>query len=210
MNRKPCLCGAPRARLLVIPGLRDSGAAHWQTWLEAQHPDAVRVVQHRWDEPDLDRWANRIASTVERAGPGPWVAVAHIFGVLALAAHLQREPASPVRAALLVAPADPGRWGLGEQLPQDGLGRSATLVASETDPWMRLSEAKHWARRWRTPLVNLGDAGHVNAESGFGPFPFARQWVVAATQRVARQADDDSAASTTSRVSVGAKVWMNA
>lgn len=25
-------------RLLVVPGLRDSGPAHWQTWLEGRSP----------------------------------------------------------------------------------------------------------------------------------------------------------------------------
>lgn len=203
----------PAPRLLVIPGLHDSGPAHWQTWLEAQHRSAVRVVQRRWSEPDLPRWAARIASTIERAGPGPWIAVAHSFGALALAAHLQQQPASPIAAVLLVAPADPAKWGLGEHLPQQGLGRPATLVGSETDPWLRLAEARVWARRWQAVLVNLGDAGHVNAESGFGPFPFARHWVSTAALRVqaARQSAEApaSAASTTSRVSVGANVRMN-
>lgn len=208
-----CSC-TPAARLLVIPGLNDSGPTHWQTWLEAGHRHAVRVVQHRWSEPDLARWAGRIASTIERAGPGPWVAVAHSFGVLALAAHLKSAPRAPIAAALLVAPADPAKWGLGEHLPADGLGCPATLVASQTDPWLRFAEARHWAQRWRATLVNLGDAGHINAESGFGPFPFARQWVVTATQRLhaARQAGvawPASAASTTARVSVGANVSMN-
>lgn len=33
------------ARLLIVPGLNDSGPAHWQTWLQGLHRGAVRVQQ---------------------------------------------------------------------------------------------------------------------------------------------------------------------
>lgn len=210
-------CTAP-ARLLIVPGLHDSGPAHWQSWLQATHRGAQRVVQRDWGDPQLQRWAARIDSLLERAGPGPWVAVAHSFGVLALVAHLAQRPDSPIRAALLVAPADPAKFGIAEQLPQQALSRPATVVGSSSDPWMRLREAQRWAARWQSPFVNLGDAGHINAESGFGPLPLARQWVAAAARRASAQAQSSitlpgsvaSAASTTSRVSVEAKVRMNA
>ena len=45
-------------RLLIIPGLRDSGSAHWQTWLQQQYRDARRVVQRDFSNPDLQRWAD--------------------------------------------------------------------------------------------------------------------------------------------------------
>jgi predicted alpha/beta hydrolase family esterase len=35
-------------RLLIVPGLHDSGPAHWQTWLQAQYREACRVQQRRW------------------------------------------------------------------------------------------------------------------------------------------------------------------
>lgn len=180
-------CAAP-VRLLVVPGLHDSGPAHWQTWLQRAQRGAVRVEQRDWGEPHLQRWAARIDSTLERAGPGRWVAVAHSFGVLALVAHLAQRPDSPVGAVLLVAPADPAKFGLAEQLPQTELGRPSTLVASLSDPWMRLREAQRWAARWGSAVVNLGDAGHINAEAGFGPLPLARQWVLAASGRLALRA----------------------
>ena len=176
-------CLHPAPRLLIVPGLNNSGPAHWQTWLERSVPPAVRVQQHHWRRPELERWSARIDSTLDRAGPGPWVAVAHSFGVLALVHHLARRPDSPIAAVLLVAPADPARFGLAEAMPAGALPRPATLLASQTDPWLSAQEARRWAARWHCPLVDLGAAGHINAESGFGPLPFARQWVVAARQR---------------------------
>lgn len=174
--------------LLIVPGLHDSGPAHWQTWLEKGTAHALRVRQHRWDEPDLDRWSARIDATLAHAAPATWVAVAHSFGVLALVHHLAQRPDSPVAAALLVAPADPARFCVAEAMPSRELPCRATLVASQNDPWLSMAEARRWARRWGCPLVDLGAAGHINAESGYGTFPFARHWVQTMRQRIAAQA----------------------
>jgi len=100
-STRQAAAASPPGRLLVVPGLRDSGAAHWQTWLQLRHPGSVRVYQRHWSKPDLDAWAARIGETIDAAGPGPWVAAAHGFGCLALMRHLQLR-SSPVRFALLV------------------------------------------------------------------------------------------------------------
>lgn len=169
-------------RLLIVPGLHDSGPAHWQTWLHALHPQALRVRQDDWSVPDLDRWAERIAQTLDGPDDTPVVAVAHSFGCLALAQAIGRGP-SRVSAALLVAPADPERFGVQRRLHPTALAARSTLVASDTDPWMSAAEALRWARRWGSHFHNLGDAGHINAEAGFGPLPLAARWVQRAQQQ---------------------------
>ena len=164
-------------RLLIVPGLADSGPAHWQSWLQSQRRDAVRVKQRDWLAPELERWAARIASTLDHAGPGPWVVAAHSFGCLALVHYLQSNPVSPVVGALLVAPAEPDRFGIGGLLPLRSLPIPTTLMFSENDPWLTPASARRCAARWSSQSVNLGAAGHVNAEAGFGPFPLALRWI---------------------------------
>ena len=167
---------APAARLLIIPGLQGSGPAHWQTWLQRQYPGAVRVEQEQWDVADLDRWARRIDSTVRAEAPTRWIAVAHSFGCLALAHCLQSGNAA-IAAALLVAPADPRKFGVTDRLPLRPLGVRSYLIASESDAWMRLDSASAWALLWAARFINLGDVGHINTESGFGPFPAGKELV---------------------------------
>ncbi|HEX2009775.1 MAG TPA: alpha/beta hydrolase [Roseateles sp.] len=174
-------------RLLIIPGLRDSGEAHWQSWLQQQYRDARRVVQRDFSQPDLTRWAERIQTTLDAAPAGPWIAVAHSFGCLALARHLADHPDSPIRLVLFVAPAEPDKFGLAELLPRQRLPVPSTLIASQNDPWMTAASAQRWAQRWGASFSNLGPVGHINAESGFGPFPLARRWVEAARARHARE-----------------------
>lgn len=174
-------------RLLIITGLRDSGREHWQSWLQARYRDARRVQQRDFSKPDLQRWAERIQLTLEHAGEGEWIAVAHSFGCLALARHLQEQADSPIRQALLVAPAEPNKFGIADLLPQRRLPIPSTLIASQNDPWMSAANAQRWAGRWGSSFTNLGPVGHINTESGFGPFPLAMRWVEAAKARAARE-----------------------
>jgi predicted alpha/beta hydrolase family esterase len=192
-------------RVLVIPGLRDSGDTHWQTWLQGQYVDAARVSQRDWRHPDLAAWSSRIDDTLARnSRHTQWVAVAHSFGCLALASHLAQQtahqaatttaatvnvngakgysddhPPPPARivAALMVAPADPVKFALTEALPHHALGLPLTVIGSENDPWMPLDRAREWAHAWGGGFINLGQVGHINTESGFGPWPLARQKV---------------------------------
>jgi uncharacterized protein len=164
--------------VLVIPGLRGSGEAHWQTWLQAHFRDSVRVRQDDWDAPDIDAWSTRIGETIASQPPGDWVAVAHSFGCLALAHHLARRSSTTrvghgVAAALFVAPADPARFASAACVHRTPLGVSGTLLGSDTDPWMTADDAREWAQAWQLGFVNLGDVGHINVDAGFGPLPRA-------------------------------------
>jgi predicted alpha/beta hydrolase family esterase len=179
-------------RLLIVPGLHDSPPGHWQSWLQSHHPQAVRVHQRDWATPDLERWAARVGAALERGGRARWLVAAHSFGVLALLRHLQREPQAPLAAALLVAPADPDKFGVGALLPPGPLALPATLVLSANDPWLPAAVGQRWARRWGCYVEMLGSAGHINLASGFGPLPLAERWLRAQQQRLAAPLDLES------------------
>jgi len=156
---------------LIVPGLYSSGPAHWQTWLEEQLPDAIRVIQRDWRRADLPEWASRVRREIIRHN-GPVVIVAHSFGVLA-AAQAAEDHRRRIAGALLVAPADPARFGIEDFIPQKPLGFPTVLVASTNDPWMTFDRAARLAHVWDAQLVALGEAGHINAEAGYGPWPDA-------------------------------------
>lgn len=162
---------------------------YWQSCLQHQFRDAKRVQQRNFGQPDLERWSARIASTLDASagsGGAEWIAVAHSFGSLALAHYLAANPDSSIRQALFVAPAEPDKFGLAELLPHQRLAIPCTLIASQNGPWMSAASALRWACRWGASYTNLGAVGHINTESGFGPFPLARRWVDAARARASR------------------------
>jgi len=82
-----------------------------------------------------------------------------------------------IRGALLVAPGDVERPDLREQIPgwapivRQRLPFAATLVGSSTDPFCRHERAQSLAADWGARWVDLGAAGHINADSGLGDWP---------------------------------------
>jgi predicted alpha/beta hydrolase family esterase len=42
------------------------------------------------------------------------------------------------------------------------------VVASTNDPFGSLAHAKHCATAWGSTFVDIGPAGHINADSGHG------------------------------------------
>lgn len=156
------------AATLVVPGLGDSGPDHWQSWWLAQEPEAIRVVQEDWATPDLPQWSAKVADHLQQTTAPVWI-VAHSFGALAAVVAAARNP-DAVAGVFLVAPADPHKFSVEPLLPKVQLPFPSLLVASSNDPWMKFMTAAFWAQYWGSRLVNIGAAGHVNAESGYGPW----------------------------------------
>jgi len=154
---------------LIVPGFQGSGPAHWQSWIEAQLPGARRVADIDWERPILARWANAVRDAIDRS-PGPVWVVAHSFGCLASVTAAFNRP-EKVRGALLVAPADPQRFGEATAPLAQRLHHPSRVIASSNDPWVKDSTARHWAEHWGSEYLNIGAAGHINVDSGHGPWP---------------------------------------
>lgn len=154
---------------LIVPGLHGSGADHWQTWFEQKIPGSVRVIQRDWHDAYLPHWSARVRRELSRVPGRVWI-VAHSFGCLA-AAQATFDYREQVSGLMLVAPADLDRFGTTAFLPERALGVPAVVVASTNDPRMRFAHATEWADTWGAELINIGAAGHINPEAGFGPWP---------------------------------------
>jgi predicted alpha/beta hydrolase family esterase len=180
-------------RFLILPGWHDSGPTHWQSrWaqLYAANAHFQRVEQDDWQWPKRGDWMMRLdetllthaASQANAAEPQPTVLVAHSLGchlVAAWAAHSRHT--GLVNSAWLVAPPDlDGEQALAGQAPQLQTWRKvarqrlpfpAVVLASRTDPYADITRSQALADDWGAAFEDLGDAGHVNAESGHGDWP---------------------------------------
>lgn len=167
---------------LIVPGYQGSGPGHWQSWFETQLPDVRRVGGIDWNTPSLAHWAAAVGDAIDQIGHPVWL-VAHSFGCLASVLAAARRPGR-LAGALLVAPADPERFAEGGFRPPSATAQSiarwlltvrldcpSLVVASTNDPWMNFSSAAYWAQRWGSRLLSLAAAGHINVDSGYGPWP---------------------------------------
>lgn len=168
--------------VLVLPGWQNSGPEHWQSRWEVLH-GYRRVLQHDWMQPRRGDWMARLEDEV-LAADGPVVLAAHSLGCMltaAWAAHSQNT--ARVRGALLVAPGDPEREELRSQLPswspvvRQRLPFRALLIGSRDDPYCAFERARGFATDWGADFVDLGNAGHINADSGLGDWPQGRAWL---------------------------------
>jgi hypothetical protein len=55
--------------------------------------------------------------------------------------------------------------------PRDPLPFPSVVVASSNDPYCKLDVAEDIAAAWGSMFVEAGDSGHINADSGHGPWP---------------------------------------
>jgi len=154
---------------LIVPGLNGSGPDHWQSWFERKISNCVRVVQSDWSTPNLPQWSAKLRRELNRAPGRVWV-VAHSFGCLA-AVQTAFNYGERVAGLMLVAPADPARFGLESVVSEARLDVPSVIVASTNDRWMSFERAAAWADIWGSELLNLGAAGHINVNSGYGVWP---------------------------------------
>jgi len=164
------------AHVLILPGWQNSGPAHWQSRWEAAH-GYVRVQQHDWERPLRGDWLMQLEEAVLKFDE-PVILVAHSLGciqVAAWAAHSQNT--NRVKAALLVAPGDVERDDMRALLPgwspiaRQRLPFRSVLVVSRDDPHCAFDKALSLARDWGAEPVDIGKAGHINADSGLGDWP---------------------------------------
>jgi predicted alpha/beta hydrolase family esterase len=159
-------------RILIVPGWRDSGPGHWQSLWAERYARTVRVQQDNWLTPARAAWVDSIRRTI-LAQPEPVVVVAHSLGCIAVT-HLPPEAEACIAGALLVAPADPERRSILADfapVPSRKLPYRSVLVASSNDPFCPIRLAGAYARNWGSEFVRVPDAGHINIESGHGPWP---------------------------------------
>jgi predicted alpha/beta hydrolase family esterase len=146
----------PAVHWVIVPGIDNSGADHWQSLWEAEWASsATRIAVASWSGPELDDWRSGVERAVRLAG-GPVVLVAHSLGCIA-ATHSLSTADAQVAGVFLVSP--PDRDGrafpaaaptfaavAAERLPVPGL-----LVSADNDPYCTPDVAEQLASAWGCP-----------------------------------------------------------
>ncbi|MFI0399000.1 MAG: RBBP9/YdeN family alpha/beta hydrolase [Thiolinea sp.] len=161
-----------KLKYLILPGIYNSDAGHWQTRWEALFPNARRVQQRDWYHPVCTEWVATLEQAVQQQTQ-PVILIAHSMGCLTVA-HWAAQTKLQIQGALLVSVPDPQ----GPNFPTDAKGYGQTprqplpfksiVVCSTDDPYGSEANMKTCADAWGSEFVAIGDYGHINASSGLG------------------------------------------
>jgi uncharacterized protein len=188
---------------LILPGWLNSGPSHWQSLWEAEL-GYERVMQHDWMHPLRGDWITRLeerllsikehftqipkgpevknALKTGLSKPAPDVVlVAHSLGCHLVASWAAlSQNTHLIRGALLVAPPDVRRTDFPQEMRswrQPVLQRlpfKSICVVSSNDPFCEPDVANRMAASWGSERVEIGERGHINADSGLADWPYGR------------------------------------
>lgn len=176
--------------IVIVHGYDGSGPGHWQRWLH----DLLRArgVAVTFPElpapsaPQKDEWVRALDEVVAGAA-APVTVVAHSLGCWAVDHWLAAAAPTPsVHAALLVAPPSP-------LLPFEPVesflppprrrecwapfAARSLVVGGDDDAYADADEIAAAARDLGVTCRIIPGAGHINVASGYGPWPFALEWL---------------------------------
>ncbi len=164
------------AEILVVSGWSDSGPQHWQSRWQAKLSTARRVTQRDFAKPIRAEWEEKIAREILDSAR-PAVILAHSLGVIATL-HADQRVGDRIAGAFLVAP--PSEAVIRElpsvdsaflPAPRARLPFPAAVVGSSDDPYADLLFARHLAQDIGAEFIDAGASGHINVDSGHGPWP---------------------------------------
>jgi len=180
--------------VLVVPGLRDHVAQHWQTLLAPELPRVLVVPPMGREDLDCAARVDAI-ERIARQAEGPLIVVAHSGGCI-MVAHWAHQTRCQVHGALLAVPPDfetpmpegyptiaalrDGGW---LPVPRRKLPFPSIVAASRNDPLASLVRINALAGDWGSAVADLGEVGHLNPASGFGPWPMAHAFIAQLAQR---------------------------
>lgn len=175
--------------IVLVYGYDGSGPEHWQRWLARElERRKVALTFPELPEPTApqkDVWVRELQHIVD-SSPTPVTFVAHSLGCWAVDHLLNARGTGNVHAALLVAPPSP--YLLFEAVdsflppPQNAsawapIAARSLLVGSDDDDFTSPEEFEQISRKLGVGLHLLSGAGHINTASGYGPWPFALEWL---------------------------------
>lgn len=174
--------------ILIVPGLRDHVANHWQTLLADCLENVRTVPPLETDKLNRDARVHALQKAIDEIS-GDIILVAHSAGAM-IVAHWAKTASRPIKGALLATPADmerpfpagyPDRDALDDAgwlpIPRSPLPFPTIVAASSNDPLGENTRITGLGKDWGAEVVNLGEVGHLNPASGFGEWPKALELI---------------------------------
>jgi len=174
-------------KVLLVHGWGGSDFPHWQSWLAGEIAKEYGTVQFLHftdvDTPKLDLWSDELLEALESFKPE--IVICHSLANTLWFHLCNTTTLKEIQKLYLVAPPSL-QCSVPElkeffpvQIPRQLYAKKALLVSSTNDPYMSIDEANILQKELAVEMKVLENAGHINAESGYGEWP----WILESLQK---------------------------
>jgi predicted alpha/beta hydrolase family esterase len=172
-------------KLLVLHGWGGSDAPHWQAELSCEVAKNYGTVAFPLLDnchfPSKNRWVRQVKAILEDFRPD--TVVCHSLANT-LWFWLCQEEIESIERLFMVSP--PSLTTTEKtiksffpcDIPADIHAKEVHLIVSDNDPWIKPDEAKSIATQINATFTTIPNAGHINAESGYGKWELIEELVM--------------------------------
>ena len=171
-------------RVLILHGLNGSDFPHWQAHLASDLIKDNYIVSFPFfpnrDFPRLQEWKETLKKELEHFKPD--IVVCHSLANI-LWFHLCDELDITLDKLMLVAPVrmnceiEEIKEFFPYPIPKDLKAKEAIMATSDNDPYITLEEAVELQQKLNIGMKIMENAGHINADSGFGKLDCSLDWI---------------------------------
>ena len=172
-------------KVLILHGWGGSDVPHWQAELASEIAKNYGTVSFPLLDnchfPSKSRWVKQVKTLLEEFKPD--TVVCHSLANI-LWFWLCQEEIEGVQRLFMVSPPSLTttestiKTFFPCELPQDIHANEIHMIVSDTDPWVEMEEAKELAKYYDIPLTVINNAGHINADSGYGKWTLIEKLVL--------------------------------
>ncbi len=177
-------------KVLILHGWGGSDAPHWQAELAATIAKAYGTVSFPLLDnchfPTKNRWVKQLKAILKDFKPDTVVchSLANTlwFWLCQEQDFMQKIP--EIKRLFMVSPPslsteiDTIKTFFPCRLPENLYAKEVQMIVSDNDPYIQVEEAKSMAQQYDIPVTVIQDAGHINADSGYGKWPLIETLVL--------------------------------
>jgi len=175
-----------KEKVLLLHGWGGSDYPHWQSWLSGEIARDYGSVSFPLLEnphfPQKKQWMHQVKEILHTFKPH--TVICHSMACT-LWFHLCNEgEITPVKRLLLAAPPrlnvelETIKSFFPVSVPKELYAEEALLVTSTNDPYLSVNETEALQKALAIPMKTIENGGHINAESGYGKWPWVLEWTL--------------------------------
>ena len=172
-------------RILILHGWGGSDTPHWQAELASKIAKNYGTVSFplldNCHYPSKNRWIKQVKQTLKEFKPD--TVVCHSLANT-LWFWLCQEEILEVERLFMVSPPSlcteekTIKTFFPCEKPQNIHAKEVHMIVSTDDPWVKMTEAEQLASHYEATLTTIKNAGHINADSGYGKWELIENLVL--------------------------------